>query len=178
MRWTSKVSSSPLSSLPREVGKILALVLFSAAQVGCALFQENTGPTPSFSPQEQVFYEPYDKVWRATQLALRNYRMRVNNMDQGVIETEPVRRPNLWMPAHSQQAQPGGVTSWLSIRLLRGHIDSREAIKVSIQKNTQQTADFFSGERSLPSDGLEEAAILYRIQREITLDKAAERAMQ
>ncbi len=168
--WTFKL-------LGKIFTRIVLLSSLSAALTGCALFSDNSGPEPSYAPREQVFSAPYDKVWRATQLALKDYRMSVNNMDQGVIETEPRRRPDLWTPPHRPNYQPGGVSSWLSIRVLRGQIEGRPAIKVSVRKNTEQASDFFSEPRPLPSDGLEEEALLYRIERELFLEQALERAL-
>jgi hypothetical protein len=144
--------------------------------VGCALFRENSGPPPSFDPREQIFYGSFDAVWRVTQIALQSYPMRVNNMDTGVIETEPIKGYKVWTPPYNPDMATGGLSYFLNVRVTKLSNDSRDGVKVSIVKNIELARDFFSEVDHLPSDGLEEKTILYRINRELTIDKALEKA--
>lgn len=146
--------------------------------VGCALFRENTGPTPSFAPREQVYYGSYDTVWRAAQIALQSYPMRINNMDSGVIETEGIRGYKAWTPPYNPNATSGGLNYVLNVRLIKGSTDGRESIKVSILKSIELNPDFFADVKKMPSDGLEEKVILYRISRELQIEKVLEKAQK
>ena len=61
---------------------------------------------------------------------------------------------------------------------VKGALEARQATKVTIVKETQLQVDFFSDPRSLPSDGLEEKSILYRIGREIQVERALAKAQK
>ena len=153
-------------------GRILLFLSLS----GCALFRENSGPPESFAPREQTYYANFDQVWRAAQLSLQNYPLRVNNMDLGVIETEAVKGTRVWSPPHKPDTNQAGLSYSLGVRLIKGRSEGREAVKVTILKESEQTHDFFSEPHRIPSDGLEEKSILYRIGRELQIEKALEAA--
>ena len=61
---------------------------------------------------------------------------------------------------------------------VRGAFENRAATKVTIVKESNLQPDFFSDPRALPSDGLEEKAILYRIRREIEIERALAKAQK
>jgi len=145
---------------------------------GCALFRENSGPPPSFAPRDQFFFSSFDNVWRCAQIAMQAYPMRINNMDSGIIETESIRGYKVWTPPFSPEATSGGLGYYINIHIVKGVIDGRDTIKVSVSKNIEITPDFFSEPKKLPSDGLEEKAILYRIGRELQIEKALEKALR
>ena len=104
--------------------------------------------------------------------------MRINNMDSGIIETEAIRGYKVWMPPYKSDIGSGGLSYYLNVHIVKGLIDGREAIKVSIAKNIENTTDFFSEPKKLPSDGLEEKAILYRIGRELQIERALEKVLK
>jgi hypothetical protein len=144
--------------------------------VGCALFRENNGPPTAFEPREQIFYGSFDSVWRVAQIALQAYPMRINNMDTGVIETEPIKGYKVWTPPYDPDSATGGLSYVINMRVTKLDDDDRKSVKVSIVKNIELAKDFFSEVAHLPSDGMEEKTILYRIGRELAIDRALERA--
>jgi hypothetical protein len=154
------------------------LVVLLLGLSGCALFRENNGPPRSFTPREQLYYASFDNVWRCAQLALQNYPMRINNMDVGIIETDVLRGYKIWTPPYSPGIASGGLGYYLSLHLVKGTIDGRETIKVSVVKNLELHTDFFADPKKLASDGLEEKTILYRIGRELQIEKALEKAQK
>lgn len=67
----------------------------------------------------------------------------------------------------------------LTIRVIKGApLAGKPATKVTIVKDSQLQQDFFSDPRSQPSDGLEEKSILYRISREIQIERAIARVQK
>lgn len=152
-------------------------LLFSSLLTGCALFKENKGPAPVYGPRSQVFYADFDAVWRATQIAVSSYAIRVNNYDLGVIETEEIDGYKAWTPPH-KEPRPDGRTYKISIKVVKGQINRREANKVSVLKEAQKQRDFFSEAENIASDGLEEKSILYRIERELNIDRALQRSLK
>ncbi len=157
---------------------ILTLLIGAAASVSCAAFKQRSGPEPVGLPQERVFYGTFDDVWRAMQMALQaptSYPLRINNMDTGMIETEQVKGTMVWSPPHLEQPSGGGYSYRLTLRLIKGSLSGRQAYKVTVQKQAQIQRDFFAEPEPVASDGLEETVILYRVEREMQVDRALRR---
>lgn len=146
---------------------IFSLVLLS----GCASL---TSPpkTESAPPLEQVFEESYETMWRAVQFALKKYPMKVADIEAGVFETQDVRGDLAWRSPQVGEAKTGGQRYRISIKILKGkNSEGKEATKVIILKRAEVQRDFFSDFEKLPSDGLEEKSIMYRIERELFIEK-------
>jgi hypothetical protein len=174
--WSKSSSLNKLTIAPLLTGLLLAATATAAAALlcsGCALFRENAGPPTSYAPREQFFTANFEVVWRAAQRALQAYPMRINNMDTGIIETETIRGYKAWMPPYEAAGASGGFAYYLSIHLIKGSAEAHETVKVSILKSAQLNSDFFAEPKNLASDGLEERTILYRIGRELAIEKAA-----
>ena len=154
------------------------LGLLAASLTSCALFRENTGPKRTFDSHSEVFYAPFDEVWRAAQLALQFYPMEINNMDLGILQTAPITGSQVWTPPFQEDPPTGGVSYRLDLKVIKGRIKGKKANKVIITKSIVRKKDFFSGPEEVPSDGLEELTILYRIGREIQIERALQRAHQ
>lgn len=121
----------------------------------------------------------YDKVWRAIQKTLSRYPIRVNNVDTGRIETDEVKGLKVWSPAHKPKIRQPGLRYSLSVLLIRGQgPDGGAATEVSIEKKLRIEKNFFAESKRLASDGLEEESLHYRIQRELTLEKALDTAYE
>lgn len=154
--------------------------LIAATQItACALFEERSGPETMFGPREQVYYASFDEVWRAVNFVLQPYPLRISNMDQGNLETDMIRGYRIWAPPYKSETAATSETYRLTLRVIKGSpIGGKPATKVNIVKELQIQSDFFSEPRSLPSDGLEEKSILYRIGREITIERAIVRSQK
>jgi hypothetical protein len=129
----------------------------------------------STGAREQVYNSSYDDVWKAVNLVLQPYPLRVSNMDQGILETDILRGDKAWISPFAKSAGSSGETYKLIIRVIRG---STHNTKVTIQKDSQIQSDFFSDPKPLPSDGMEEKAVLYRIARELQIERALARAQK
>lgn len=155
---------------------VFILIFISLA--GCALFEDRQGPPTFIGPREEVFRASFEEVWRAVNLVLQPYPLRVSNMDQGLLETEMVKTNRIWSPPHKSANVSSGETYKLRIRVVRGEISSGRATKITIVKDAAIQSDFFSDPRTVASDGLEEKSILYRVGREIQIERALVRAQQ
>ena len=150
--------------------------IFVFALAGCA----TTKPVNySNHPPSQVYAASFDLVWRAIQLVMARYPLRLNNADAGLLETETIRTDGAWRPPFDQHAHLGaGYRYRLQIRVLKGKSQNRPAIKVVILKRAHIVRSFFSAPQKLASDGFEERALLYRIAREIAIDRALAKAQK
>lgn len=136
--------------------------------------------TANGAPVSQVFPEEFDRVWRASQLALSAYPIRVNDADSGTLESDAVKGDTLWTPPNATKRLPGSLKYKILVNLVRGKKkegDSR-AVRVTILKRIEHQKDFFAPIERIQSDGYEETAIMYRIERELEVEKILARARQ
>lgn len=153
-------------------------IALSLQLTACALFEERTGPPIYFGPREQVYYASFEEVWRSVNIALQPYPLRISNMDQGLLETDNIRGYKVWSPPYKSDMVSGGQYYHLTIRVVRGNLQKKQATKVTIVKDVEVQPDFFSDPKNLGSDGLEEKTLLYRIGREIQMDRAMSKAQK
>jgi hypothetical protein len=150
----------------------LLLVLITFQVSACALFEERNAPPMYYGPREQVFYASFEEVWRAVNLVLQPYPLRISNMDQGLLETDIIRGYKVWAPPYKNDVASTGESYHLVVHVIKGALEKRAATKVTIVKDTEVQVDFFSDPKNIPSDGLEEKTILYRLGREIQIERA------
>ena len=69
----------------------------------------------------RTFRAPYEMVWRATQQALLNYPMNINNMDTGQLQTLYITGKHRYKPPHKMdQVLPSGFQYRLNVNIIRG----------------------------------------------------------
>jgi hypothetical protein len=98
-------------------------------------------------------------------------------MDLGVLETDEIKGYKVWMPPH-RASSSGGLSYKLNVRVVKGSVEGRQSVRVTVMKDLELKKDFFADTKKLPSDGLEEKSILYRVRRELLIDKALQKAQQ
>ena len=164
-----------MTLFPRSTRK-MKLLLSLVFLIGCTSTTEQPKLVESADPQEKIFREPYDDIWRAVQLAMATYPIKVNNQDAGVLETESIRGDSAWVSPGQRRPPAGGFRYKIVVRVVRGRTDrNAPAGRVTILKSGEIQRDFFSAFEKLPSDGLEELSIMYRIERELAIDKSLRR---
>ncbi len=155
-----------------------ALALFLAATLtACANTDKKVeagGPTPV----EEVFYAEPDAVDRAISQVMVKYPQKIANLEAGVLETDYIKGDARFQPPHKTVTFGSGYRYRIFIRTVKGKTNGKPAIKVQVLKKVEQQRDFFADPEDLKSDLLEEKAILYRIGREIKIDKALNRLSQ
>ena len=143
---------------------ILSLVLSACA---------SSGEKRHAREYSRVFNTGFDTLWRATQQALLNYPMNVNNMDAGFLQTLYITGKNRFQAPHEEgETLPSGYQYRLNINIIKGNNRS----KISILKEARLQKDFFSEPQELGSDGYEEKLLIYRISREIKIENLLKRA--
>jgi uncharacterized protein YceK len=152
----------------------LFLVMLSFAVGGCASLtsrQKSADKLVKKVATQKVFYYPYESVWRAAQLALK-YPFAVNNMDSGLLETESIRGLDGWLAPEVNRDPSAGLKYKIMLNLVKGNVNSKETVRVTLTKKIEIQRDFFSESSQVPTDGLEESVIFYRIERELIIEEA------
>jgi hypothetical protein len=120
---------------------------------------------------QKVFFYPFDNVWKATLLTIK-YPLTNSNIDTGMIETEFVKGLEGWQPPINKETPSSGLQYKLHLSLVKGMINGKETVKVTLTKKIEVKRDFFSEPKAVETDGLEEMVIFYRIERELVIEEA------
>jgi hypothetical protein len=123
-------------------------------------------------PVARVYNAKYEEVEAAIKQAMIRYPQRVDNTEAGIFETDYVKGEARFKSPGKNNDESSGNRYRILIRLVRGKNDDRSAVKVIVTKQGELARDFFANAEPVPSDGLEETAILYRVGREIVLARA------
>ncbi|MBX9768755.1 MAG: hypothetical protein K2X47_15890, partial [Bdellovibrionales bacterium] len=106
--------------------------------------------------------------------------IRVNDADSGTLESDAVKGDTLWTPPNATKRLPGSLKYKILVNLVRGkkREEDAKAVRVTILKRIEHQKDFFAPIERIQSDGYEETAIMYRIERELEVEKLLARARQ
>ena len=149
--------------------KSLFTLAISLCLTACSSAPKN--PEQEYS---KAFNVPYESLWRATQQALLNYPMNINNMDTGHLQTLYITGKHRFKAPHLKKVKlASGYQYRLNINILKGEKRSR----VTIIKQVRLQKDFFSEPKDLISDGFEEKVLLYRIKREVIIEALLKKQM-
>lgn len=153
----------------------LATLSIFSLLIGCAALDKKA-PQESYSA---VFQANYDELWRALQKSISRYPIRLNNADTGQLETDTIKPAQMWQPPHQKREISPGERYHIKVYATRGAASGKtESVRLTIEKVMTIERDFFAGEQRKYSDGLEEKAILYRIQRELTMEQSLKNAYE
>jgi hypothetical protein len=161
----------------RSIFKFLIVSGLAFQLAACASMNEEK-PNTIKGPVSRVVRGNYDEVWRAVQKSLAGYPIQVNNIDQGLIETDAVKVGQLWLPPFEKSPKAPNVKYSLQVRVIKGQSQNQESAQVSVRKRLSLQRDFFSNEEDVGSDGLEEKALLYRIEREMQIERSIKKAFE
>lgn len=125
--------------------------------------------------QQRVFFASYDLVWRAAHTVIR-YPIAAENQDTGVLETDYIKSTEGWIAPHEKKVPSAGQRYKIYMIFAKGKIGGRESTRITIEKKIENQKDFFSDSEQVPSDGLEEKNIFYRIERELIIAEALKKA--
>ena len=123
-------------------------------------------------PISKTFHADYQKTWRATMLVLEDYSIETENNEKGYLKTESIPYENIWNLPFKDASSLKAAKYTLHIRLLKGKSKGLPAVQVHVLKKIIIQKGFIDEPERIPSDGLEEKAILYRILREIHIEQA------
>ncbi len=146
-----------------------------ALTAGCASFDDK----PKIEgPATRVLVGNYDEIWRAIQKSFASYPIQVNNLDQGILETDVIKGAQVWVAPYEKSPRPANYHYVINVRVVKGNTGGHESAQVMIVKHISMQRDFFSTDEELPSDGLEEMSLLYRIGRELQIERSLKRAFE
>jgi hypothetical protein len=164
----NKTSHAEAMQLLHRTSIIALIFTIMTLAAGCA--GVSIAEPPVKEPLSQLYRADFDQIWRNIQLAMRRYPVRVNNIDAGILETDYIKADKLFSMPSETPPRPG-VRYKIIVRGIKGSVEGKPAVEVKLQKIVEMQENFFEGFRTVPSDGLEEQTILYRIGRYLEIDQ-------
>lgn len=161
------------------MNKIFGLLILNLF-FGCSLFDtrsETTGEILERSTNQKIFLASYDKVWRAAHSTLK-YTIATENQDFGVIETDYIKAVDGYIPPYQEKPAIPGARYKLILNFAKGKTKGRESTRVTIEKKIEVFKNVIAEAQVVPSDGLEEKIIFYRMERELIIADALKRASE
>jgi hypothetical protein len=150
------------------------------SNAGCSLFEKQPDSIDKIiqkSSNQKIFFANYDLVWKAAHTAIK-YTIASENQDFGVIETDFVKSVDGWLPPDKTKPDYKSARYKLIFTFAKGKTEGRESTRITIEKKIEVFKDFISETQNIPSDGLEEMTLFYRIEREIVINLALKKANQ
>jgi len=143
--------------------RLIPLLLMLSACVSAAKKEDGSIST------EKEFKANFESTWRAVQQAIISYPLKTNNMDVGQIQTSSIRGSNLFKVPFKEAKSAGGHRYSLTINVIKA---GPKRTRVNVVKESSIYRDFVSDPEEKSTDGLEEMVLLYRIGREIDIERA------
>lgn len=140
---------------------------------GCASYEQFRYVTEEFEIPNKVFASDYAQTWQAVLQIMAKYDLELKNQEAGVIKTRWIDNTLEVNFADSF----GGSDSVkaarfkLIINVVKGFRGNREVSKVTVFKRQLKEQDFLQGWKVVPTDGILEQTILYRVERLLAIDK-------
>ncbi len=112
------------------------------------------------------------ECWSSLQAVIIAYPIASTDEEKYVIQTKKIRYKEIWMPPKLIQAQSGSYD--LRFTMLPGSIDGIEACQIQVEK-TISNPPIQGVRQEMKSNGLEELSLIYRIKRELKIQRLLKR---
>lgn len=121
----------------------------------------------------RAFGAKKESVWKGVLIALSKYPLDKNSQESGEITTSKIPDGEIFRP-HNHQVNHN-LEYQLFINLENRRYKGRKITLVKIEKKSILKGDFIKKEKEVESDGVEEQVLLYRMAREIKIDRKVEK---
>lgn len=154
-------------TLPR-----LFLLLILLSINSCASYQQFQYLAEEYEIPSQVFDADYTQTWQAVLQVMRSYNLSLQNQEAGVIKTRWTDN-TLELNFADSFGTGDAVRAakfMLIVNVVKGFRGNREVCRVTVFKRQMVEQDFLQGFKVIPSDGILEQTILYRVGRNIQIE--------
>jgi len=128
-----------------------------------------TGPSAFAKVYTKVLPVSYDKVWKGTLIAMTKYPLEKNDKTSGEIKTSSIESGEIFQ-TYKANPKPNEFYT-LEISLEKRTLKGQKVTLVTVEKKPVIKGDFMKQDRIVESNGIEENVLLYRIKREVSIDR-------
>lgn len=146
--------------------------LLITSLVGCASYEKFRQVTEELEMPSKIFRADFNQTWQAVIEVMKKYDIAQRNQEAGYIKTrwmDNTMEVNFTDSFGSSDAVKAARFK-LVVNVVKGFRASSEVAKVTIYKRQLVEQDFLQGWKEIPTDGIMEQTLLYRIERLIDND--------
>lgn len=139
----------------------------------CSSYEQFRYITEEFEIPTKIYKVEYNQAWQAVSDVMKKYNLEVKSQQSGIIKTrweDNTLELNFSDSFGSSDAIKGARFK-LIVNVIKGFRGSREVSKVTVFKRQLIEQDFLQGWKVVPSDGILEKTILYRIDRILRIEQ-------
>lgn len=138
----------------------------------CTSYKQFKYITEEFEIPSKVYKVTYNQAWQAVSDVMKKYNLEKKDQSAGVIKTrwEDNTLELNFSDSFGTSDAIKGARFKLVINVIKGFRGSREVSKVTIFKRQLIEEDFLQGWKVVPSDGILEKTLLYRIDRILRIE--------
>lgn len=168
-------------SLSKSLGKTLKqnkskffILGFALCINSCSSYKQFKYVAEEFEIPAKVFKTTFNETWQAVLQHMKRYDLKLQNQEAGIIKTRWIDNTlelNFSDSFGSSDAVKAARFK-LIINVVKGFSGAKEVSKVTVYKRQLVEQDFLQGWKEVPTDGILEKTILYRIERNLYIDKS------
>jgi len=165
-----------LNKMIKRILQVIKITLLASlplvALLSCSSYENFKQVSEDLEIPSQVYRADYNKVWQEVMKITNKYDREVYNQEAGVIKTRWMDN-TLEMNFADSFGSNDSVKSAqfkLIINVVKGFRGNKEVSKVTVFKRQRIEHDFLQGWKVVRSDGILEKAILYRLDRALTIE--------
>lgn len=146
--------------------------LLITSLAGCASYEKFRQVTEELEMPSKIFRADFNQTWQAVIEVMKKYDIAQRNQEAGYIKTrwmDNTMEVNFTDSFGSSDAVKAARFK-LVVNVVKGFRASSEVAKVTIYKRQLVEQDFLQGWKEIPTDGIMEQTLLYRIERLIDND--------
>lgn len=151
--------------------KIYLLLLILCLLSGCS-YEKFRQVTEENDIPSRIFKADFNQTWQAVIQVMRKFDIAQQNQEAGFIKTRWIDNTlevNFADAFGSSDAVKAAKFKMV-INVVKGYRAGREVSKVTIFRRQLLEQDFLQGWKEVPTDGIQERTLLYRIERLIAID--------
>ena len=127
----------------------------------------------SFGATKRVYNANKDEVWRALLIALSSYPLEKNDYENGEVATSRIPEGQQWRPMHKEVSTRNTYSMRFQV------FEERNSNTViNAEKTLIREGNFLDAEKEIKTKNIELSVILYRVQRELIVDKYVKSAFK
>ncbi len=138
----------------------------------CSSYQNFKHVTEEMEMPSQVYRADFNQTWQAVIQVMKKYDIASQNQEAGVVKTRWIDNTIEMNFADSFGSSDSVKAAKFKIlvNVVKGFRSGKEVAKVTFYKRQLVEQDFLQGWKEIPSDGIIEKTLIYRIERLVSID--------
>lgn len=148
-----------------------SIFLLLSGMNSCSSYEQFRYITEEFEIPQKVYKHDFNQTWLSVLQVMKKYNLEITNQEAGVIKTRWIDNTlevNFADSFGSSDAVKAAKFK-LILNVVKGYRSKREVAKVTVYRRQMIEQDFLQGWKVIPSDGILEKTILYRIERNLAI---------